>query len=92
MYLKFVVRSLDKIRTMVQIKVYDEFDMDICTIFMSMVDIIETAQDYFGAKLLTEPVPVENHGEELIAYSTLIFPDSMTKEQFEYCILESFLS
>ena len=59
---------------------------------MSMVEIIEMAQEYFGAELLTEPVPIENQDVELIFYTTFVFQDTMTKEQFEYCILESFLS
>ena len=92
MYLRFAIRSIDQITTMVQIKISDEFDMDICTIFMSMVEIIEMAQEYFGAELLTEPVPIENQDVELIFYTTFVFQDTMTKEQFEYCILESFLS
>ena len=92
MYLRFELRSIDPKTTMLKIKVCDDFDMDICTIFMSMVDIIEMAQDYFGAELLNEPVPIENQDAELIFYTTFMFQDTMTKEQFEYCILESFLS
>ena len=92
MYLKFDIRTIEPLTTMLKIKVCEEFDMDICTIFMLMVDIIETAQDYFGADLITEAVPIENQDEKLIFYTTFLFQDKMTKEQFEYCILESFLS
>ena len=95
-YIRFTVRSLDEDKTMliarISDKLLDEFNQS--AMLMFMVDTAEMAQQYFGARLLSNPFLMEKesyNNDDNLFYITFQFIDKLTKTEFEYYMIQTFL-